>query len=88
MQSLNCELTSQNRLRAARRIYRRASPTEMIYIQTHTNVVSRSSISGAVNREQFEAAVVCLEARYGILRSVVEDGQFVERTDNAQTVES
>ncbi|MFM0337024.1 phthiocerol/phthiodiolone dimycocerosyl transferase family protein [Paraburkholderia fungorum] len=88
MQSLDCELASQSRMRAARRIYRRASPTEMIYIQTQTNVVSRSSISGAVNREQFDAAVACLEARYGILRSVVEDGQFVERTDDSPAVES
>jgi hypothetical protein len=88
MQSLNCELTYQSRSRAARKIYRRASPTEMVYMQTHTNVVSRSTITGAINREQFDAAVACLEARYGILRAVVEDGQFMERTDNWQAVES
>jgi hypothetical protein len=88
MQSRGCELTAQSRLRATRRIVRRASPTEMIYMQTRTNVVSRSSIGGAVNREQFDTAVVYLEARYGILRSVVEEGQFVARTDNSQAVES
>ena len=88
MQSLHCELTSQSRPRTARRIYRRASPTEMIYMQTHTNVVSRSSIAGAINREQFDTALACLEARYSILRAVVEDGQYVERTDNWQAVES
>jgi len=60
----------------------------MVYMQTHTNVVSRSTITGAINREQFDAAVACLEARYGILRAVVEDGQFMERTDNWQAVES
>jgi hypothetical protein len=88
MQSLGCELTAQSRLCATRRIVRRASPTEMIYMQTRTNVVSRSSIGGAVNREQFDTAVVYLEARYGILRSVVEEGQFVARTDNSPAVES
>jgi hypothetical protein len=88
MQSLNCELATQSRPRATRRIYRRASPTEMIYIQTRTNVVSRSGIAGVVNRAQFDTAVACLEARYGILRAVVEDGQFVARTDSSPAVES
>jgi hypothetical protein len=31
---------------------------------------------------------VCLEARYGILRSVVEDGQFAERTNHSPAVQS
>lgn len=78
----------QGRLRAAGRVYREASPTEMIYIATRMIVVSRSSIAGTVSREQFEAAVARLEARYGILRSVVEDGHFVERTDDRSAVES
>jgi Phthiocerol/phthiodiolone dimycocerosyl transferase C-terminus len=71
-----------------RRIYRQASPTEMIYIATGTIVVSRSSIAGAVSREQFDRAVACLEARYGILRSVVEDGQFMERVGDRSAVEA
>ena len=71
-----------------RRVYREASPTEMIYIATRMIVVSRSSIRGTVGRAQFEAAVACLEARYGILRSVVEDGHFVERTDDRSAVEA
>lgn len=80
--------TSQGQLRAAGRVYREASPTEMIYIATRMIVVSRSSIAGTVSREQFEAAVAQLEARYGILRSVVEDGYFVERTDGRSAVEA
>ena len=64
---------------ATRRVFRQASPTEMIYIATGTIVVSRSRIDGAVRREQFAKAVAYLEARYGILRSVVVDGYFVER---------
>ena len=64
-----------------KRTYREASATEKIYIATSTIVVSRSSLVGTVSREQFEQAVSYLEARYGILRSAVEDGLFVERTD-------
>jgi hypothetical protein len=60
----------------------------MIYIATGTIVVSRSSIAGAVSREQFDTAVACLEARYGILRSVVEDGNFMERVDDRSAVET
>jgi phthiocerol/phthiodiolone dimycocerosyl transferase-like enzyme len=73
---------------ATRRRYRRASPTELIYIATGTIVVSRSSIAGAVSREQFDTAVAHLEARYGILRSVVEDGEFVERVDDRSSIEA
>ncbi len=69
-----------------RTIYRDASPTERIYVATQTIVVSRSGIVGKVDREQFESAVAHLEARYGILRSVVEDGRFVERADAASSV--
>lgn len=72
----------------AGRIFRQASPTEMTYIATDTIVVSRSSIAGGVSREQFEAAVTSLEARYRILRSVVLDGQFVERLDDLSAIES
>lgn len=71
-----------------RRVYREASPTELIYIATRMIVVSRSSISGTIGRAQFEAAVAHLEARYGILRSVVEDGHFVGRTDDRSSVEA
>ncbi|MDQ0509922.1 phthiocerol/phthiodiolone dimycocerosyl transferase family protein [Ancylobacter amanitiformis] len=60
----------------------------MIYIATRMIVVSRSSLRGAVDRAQFEAAVAHLEARYGILRSVVEDGHFVGRVDDRSAVES
>ncbi len=88
MQNMNSERISQEQLRATRRIYRQASPTEMIYIATSTIVVSRSTIAGAVSREQFDTAVAHLEARYGILRTVVEDGQFRERTDDLSAVET
>ncbi len=71
-----------------RRIFRKASPTELIYIATGNSVVSRSTIAGAVSRAQFETAVAFLEARYGILRAVVEDGQFVERTDTRSAIEA
>ncbi|MEI9978504.1 MAG: hypothetical protein WDN23_05790 [Edaphobacter sp.] len=88
MQNNSGEQTSQQQLHATRRIYRQASPTEMIYISTSTIVVSRSSIAGAVSREQFNTAVTHLEARYGILRSVVEDGHFVERMDDVSAIEA
>lgn len=73
---------------AGRRAYREASPTELIYIATRMIVVSRSSLSGTIGRAQFEAAVAHLEARYGILRSVVEDGYFVERSDDRSAIEA
>ncbi len=73
---------------AAGRIFRRASPTELIYVATHTIVVSRSTIAGAVSREQFDTAVALLEARYGILRSVVEDGHFRERADERSAIDA
>jgi hypothetical protein len=77
-----------NHPQKTRRIFRAASPTEMIYIATGTIVVSRSSIAGAVRREQFEAAVQSLENRYSILRSAVEDGQFVERGKKCSPIET
>ncbi|MBB6306694.1 phthiocerol/phthiodiolone dimycocerosyl transferase family protein [Xanthobacter tagetidis] len=73
---------------ADRRVYREASPTELIYIATRMIVVSRSTISGTIGRAQFEAAVAHLEARYGILRSVVEGGHFVERSDDRSVIEA
>lgn len=73
---------------AGRRVYREASPTELIYIATRMIVVSRSSISGPIGRAQFEAAVAQFEARYGILRAVVEDGHFVERSDDRSAIEA
>jgi hypothetical protein len=72
---------------SARQIYRPASPTELIYIKTGTTVVSRSSIAGAVSKEQFDAAVTHLETRYEILRSAFENGQFIERLDGTSSVE-
>ena len=60
-----------------RRTFREASPTELVYIATDMIVVSRSSIAGTVGREQFGKAVAYLEARYRILRAVVEDEQFM-----------
>ncbi len=69
------------------RIFRPASPTEMVYIATEMIVVSRSSIAGTVSKEQFGQAVAHLEARYGILRAVVEDGQFVQRADSRSSIE-
>ncbi len=88
MQNVNSERTLQEGLQDTRRIYRQASPTELIYIATSTIVVSRSSIAGAVSREQFDTAVAYLETRYGILRSVVEDGRFMERIDDRSAVET
>lgn len=82
------DATPDGRGLADRRVYREASPTELIYIVTRMIVVSRSSISGTIGRAQFEAAVAHLEARYGILRSVVEDGHFVERIDDRSAVEA
>jgi hypothetical protein len=88
MQNISSGRMTEEQLNGARRVYRDASPTEMIYIKTKLIVVSRSSIAGAVSREQFDTAVSHLEARYGILRSVLEGGQFVERTDDRPSIES
>lgn len=88
MQGIASEPASQKRLPTSRQVYRQASPTEMIYITTGLIVVSRSSIAGTVSRDQFDKAVAYLEARYRILRSVVEDGQFVERVDDRPSVEA
>jgi len=88
MQDMGSNQVSQSPPQAGRNIHRAASPTEMVYITTHLIVVSRSSIAGALSREQFEAAVALLEARYGILRSVVEAGSFVARTDGRSSVET
>ena len=71
-----------------RRTFREASPTELVYIATDMIVVSRSSIAGTVGREQFGKAVAYLEARYRILRAVVEDEQFIERVDNRSSIEA
>lgn len=88
MQDNSIERMSQGQLPGARRIYRQASPTEMIYVETDMIVVSRSSIVGAISKEQFDTAVAHLEARYGILRSVIEDDKFMERVDDLPTVET
>ncbi|QIO98554.1 phthiocerol/phthiodiolone dimycocerosyl transferase family protein [Bradyrhizobium symbiodeficiens] len=88
MQNIISGRTSKDQLKSAKRVYREASPTELIYIATKLIVVSRSSIAGTISREQFETAVAHLEARYGILRSAVEGGRFVERTDDRSSVES
>jgi hypothetical protein len=71
-----------------RKRYRAASPTERIYIETGTLVVSRSRIAGTVSKPQFEAAIGHLEARYSMLRSVVENGQFIERADDSSALEA
>lgn len=88
LDDLNNEGTPQGQIGRDRRVYRKASPTELIYIATRMIVVSRSSLSGMVDRAQFEAAVAHLEARYGILRSVVEDGHFVSRLDDRSAIEA
>lgn len=88
MQDLICEASSNGAVSAARRTWRKASPTEMAYIGTRMLVVSRSRIAGTVSRGQFERAIAKLEARYGILRSVVVDGEFIERVDNASALQS
>jgi hypothetical protein len=85
---ISSELASPAALQSTRRVIRKASPTEMIYIATETIVVSRSRVIGAVIRTQFETAVAHLEARYGILRSVVEDGHFLERAADRSAVEA
>lgn len=88
LDDLNNEGTPQGQIGRDRRVYRKASPTELIYIATRMIVVSRSSLSGMVDRAQFEAAVAHLEARYGILRSVIEDGHFVSRLDDRSAIEA
>lgn len=88
MQTPDCERTIEGQHRAAKRIYREASPTEQVYIRTDTIVVSRSSLAGAVSRTQFASAIAYLEARYGILRSAIENGHFVERTDHASAIQA
>jgi hypothetical protein len=88
MQDLICEPPSNDPPCATRRLWRKASPTEMAYIATRMLVVSRSVIEGTVTRAQFERAVAGLEARYGILRSVVVDGQFIERDADTRAVQS
>lgn len=88
MQTFATERLSARPSPAERRVIRHASPTESIYISTGTTVVSRSRIAGAIGRDQFEAAVAHLEARYGVLRAAVADGQFMERTDDRSSVES
>jgi hypothetical protein len=70
------------------RRFRKASPTEMVYLATDTIVVSRSRIAGAVSRAQFEQAIHHLEARYGILRGAVVDGEFRERKDDHSAIET
>jgi hypothetical protein len=75
-------------LQVKTRVFREASPTELVYISTGTTVVSRSSIAGAVSRKQFETAVARLEASHDILRSAVENGQFVQRVDDNSSVVS
>jgi hypothetical protein len=72
----------------AGRRFRKASPTEMIYLATGTIVVSRSRIAGAVGRVQFDRALRHLEVRYGILRAVVHNGQFMEREGDYSAIEA
>ena len=88
MQQMNASEPIQSDLATTGRRFRKASPTEMIYLATDTLVVSRSRIAGAVSRRQFERAIRYLEARYGILRAAVQDGYFVERSDNCPAVET
>jgi hypothetical protein len=82
------ELPSMESSPSAGRLIRKASPTEMIYIATHTTVVSRGHILGLVSRAQLETAVAYLEAKYPVLRAVVEDGYFVERAERRSAVET
>ncbi|MEJ0002887.1 MAG: hypothetical protein WDN30_03755 [Pararobbsia sp.] len=88
MQNLGSGGNPQSGLHATRRIYREASPTEMTYLATGTIVVSRSRIAGVVSEAQFRTAVAHLEARYGILRSVVEGEHFVKRLGDSSAVEA
>lgn len=70
---------------AVPRSFRAMSATEAIYIKTATQVVSRSRVRGRVTRPQFETALAQLEARYEILRAVVEAGHFVEKPPSDRT---
>jgi hypothetical protein len=88
METISVERVIPPPLQVKNRVFRDASPTELVYISTGTTVVSRSSIAGTVSRRQFEAAVARLEASYEILRSAVEDGQFVQRVDDNSSVVS
>ncbi|MGY3602659.1 MULTISPECIES: phthiocerol/phthiodiolone dimycocerosyl transferase family protein [unclassified Bradyrhizobium] len=86
-QIITSEPTPLKLSHTARRRFRKASPTETIYLATGTTVVSRSRIAGVVSRAQFEQAVVHLEARYRILRAAVQDGQFIERDDGCPAID-
>jgi hypothetical protein len=88
METISVERVIPPPLQVKSRVFREASPTELVYISTGTTVVSRSSIAGAVSRKQFETAVARLEASYDILRSAVENGQFVQRVDDNSSVVS
>jgi hypothetical protein len=82
------EPISSDILDVAGRRFRKASPTEMIYLASGTIVVSRSRIAGAVGRVQFDRALRHLEVRYGILRAVVHNGQFMEREGDYSAIEA
>ncbi|MDR7006218.1 hypothetical protein [Paraburkholderia strydomiana] len=88
MQDLICEASPNDSTGVTRRTFRKASPTEIVYVATRMLVVSRSSIAGRVSQAQSERAIATLEARYGILRSVVVDGHFIERADHANGLQS
>lgn len=70
------------------RIYRKASPTELIYVATRMVVVSRSTISGKIDQPEFHAAVAQLEERFPILRAAITGQHFVARDDTRPTVET
>lgn len=69
-------------------IYRKASPTELIYVATGMVVVSRSTISGKIGKPEFHAAVAQLEERFPILRAVISDQHFMARDDTRSTIET
>jgi hypothetical protein len=64
---------------------REPSSTELIYLKTATQVVSRSSLAGHVTHAQFTEAVAALERHFAILRAAVRDQHFVERQPGAVT---
>src|ERR1700712_3036952 len=88
METISVERVTPPPLQVKSRVFREASPTERVYISTGTTVVSRRSIAGAVSGRQVEPAVARLEASYEILRSAVENGQFVQRVDANSSVVS
>ncbi len=65
--------------------FREPSETELIYVRTQTQVISRTTLRGALSRDQFQTALAALELRFAILRAVIRDGHFLEKPAERMT---